>query len=173
MNMKKRNRLLSAFLALCLLLSLTPMEVLAQEPAQAEEQLLAEAVLLEEPEAPADDIPADAPEADISPLADTEIVLSGTCGAEGDGSNLRWEFDLDKRTFTITGSGAMKDYAHASAMPWYSAAYNHRNDEDRFDIIVGEGITSIGNYAFSCFSYSGIASLSLPSTLEKNWRVCM
>ena len=167
--MKMRKRLLSAALALCLLLSLTPMEVLAEESDRAEEQPLAEAALPEEPAAPADVVPADVPDAapDEEATLMADDVLSGTCGAEGDGSNLRWEFDLDKKTFTITGSGAMKDYAHTSAMPWYSTAYNHRNDEERFDIIVGEGITSIGSYAFSCFTYGGIASLTLPSTLQK------
>ena len=110
--MKMRKRLLSAALALCLLLSLTPMEVLAEESDRAEEQPLAEAALPEEPAAPADVVPADVPDAapDEEATLMADDVLSGTCGAEGDGSNLRWEFDLDKRTFTITGSGAMKDW---------------------------------------------------------------
>ena len=35
---------------------------------------------------------------------------SGTCGAEGDGSNLTWNFDPDTGVLTMEGSGAMKDY---------------------------------------------------------------
>ena len=37
-----------------------------------------------------------------------EIVKSGTCGAEGDGSNLTWTLDSEG-LLTISGSGDMYD----------------------------------------------------------------
>lgn len=41
--------------------------------------------------------------------ADVDIVDSGTCGAEGDGSNLKWTLDSEG-TLTISGQGKMADY---------------------------------------------------------------
>ena len=38
-----------------------------------------------------------------------DIVNSGTCGAEGDGSNLTWTLDSEG-TLTISGTGAMYSY---------------------------------------------------------------
>ena len=40
--------------------------------------------------------------------ADVTIIASGTCGAEGNGSNLRWELDSNGK-LRISGSGAMED----------------------------------------------------------------
>ena len=38
-----------------------------------------------------------------------DVVASGTCGAEGDGSNLTWTLDSDG-LLTISCTGAMKDF---------------------------------------------------------------
>ena len=40
-----------------------------------------------------------------------DIVDSGTCGAEGDGSNLAWTLDSEG-VLTISGSGDMHGYDH-------------------------------------------------------------
>ena len=57
-----------------------------------------------------------------------EPAASGTCGAEGDGSNVTWTIDA-AGTLTFTGTGAIRDYA-SSAPPWrYSAV----------TVVVGEG----------------------------------
>lgn len=168
--MKKRKRLLSAALALCLLLSLTPIEVLAEEPDRAEEPSSAETVLPEEPAAPADDVPADAP--DAAPAEETapdeeatlmaDDVLSGTCGAEGDGSNLRWEIDVVNQTFTVRGKGAMANYSTSNRPPWCTTV---DQGDEHYNIIVEEGVTTIGNYAFADFTDDIGSSITLPSTL--------
>ena len=38
-----------------------------------------------------------------------DIVASGTCGAEGDGSNLTWMLDIEG-VLTISGTGDMRNY---------------------------------------------------------------
>lgn len=168
--MKMRKRLLSAALALCLLLSLTPMEVLAEESDRAEEQPLAETALPEEPAAPADDVPVDVP--DAAPAEETapdeeatlmeDAVLSGTCGAEGDGSNLRWEIDVVNQTFTVRGKGAMANYSTSNRPPWCTTV---DQGDEHYNIIVEEGVTTIGNYAFADFTDDIGSSITLPSTL--------
>ena len=63
-------------------------------------------------------------------LAEEEAPTSGTCGA-----NLTWK--LEDGTLTISGTGAMED-----SSPWY-------DNRDKINkIVVGNGVTSIGNYAF-------------------------
>ena len=80
-----------------------------------------------------------------------DVVASGTCGAEGDGSNVTWTLDASG-TLTFTGTGAIRDYA-SSAPPWrYSAV----------TVVVGEGITRLGAYMLAG---STVTSVSLPSTL--------
>jgi len=70
------------------------------------------------------------------------IVISGNCGAEGNEANVTYQLDSDG-VLTISGSGAMADYAASgTSAPWY-------NDRSSIDtIIIEEGITNIGNYAF-------------------------
>ena len=80
-----------------------------------------------------------------------DIVDSGTCGADGDGSSVTWTLDASG-TLTFTGTGAIRDYA-SSAPPWrYSAV----------TVVVGEGITRLGAYMLAG---STVTSVSLPSTL--------
>lgn len=73
-------------------------------------------------------------------------AYSGSCGAEGD--NLTWEFDPDSGLLTISGSGAMADYAFSSPdAPWSS----HRKLIT--SISLPEGLTTIGSNAFKQCSH--------------------
>ena len=67
---------------------------------------------------------------------------------------------LDSTTgiLTISGTGAMADYTSASGTPWYS--YRYAVD----GIVVEEGVTDIGNYAFASMYY--LTDVTLPSTLQ-------
>lgn len=67
-----------------------------------------------------------------------DVVKSGTCGAEGDGSNLTWTLDSEG-LLTISGTGAMKDYDNNSAL------WQHRAIEKA---VIDNGVTSIGDHAF-------------------------
>ena len=75
---------------------------------------------------------------------EAEIIASGTCG-----DNLTWTLD-DAGTLTISGEGAMTDYNSGGA-PWYGKRVQIK------EIVFVEGLTSIGNYAFSnCTSLTTI-----------------
>ena len=73
-------------------------------------------------------------------FADTTIVASGDCGAQG--SNVTWSLDSDGK-LTIAGEGSIADYKQASDTPWYG------NKDNIKSINIGDGVTSIGNYAFA------------------------
>lgn len=60
---------------------------------------------------------------------------SGECG-----SGLTWSVSGD--TLTISGSGDMTDWSGVSAAPWYSYS------EGIYRLEIGEGVNSIGDYAF-------------------------
>jgi hypothetical protein len=80
----------------------------------------------------------------------TKKVIPGTCGANGD--NLTWSLDTGSGVLTISGSGAMADYYDVGGAPWYS----HRSKIKT--VMIGNGVTSIGDYAFfGCTSLTGIA----------------
>ena len=104
-----------------------------------------------------------------------ETVAEGTCG-----TNASWVLD-DEGTLTISGEGAMDDYENHGVTPWYEQIDNIKK------VVVGQGITRIGSYAFAyfwnmtdvelpesiteigyrAFIDSGIRSVDLPSGLVK------
>ncbi len=89
------------------------------------------------------------------------LLASGTCGAEG--NNLTWELSCDG-VLTISGTGAMEDYPSRTAEPW--AEYRTTIKE----VIVKEGVTSIGDRSFSAGTAHldegyKIESLTLPNSL--------
>lgn len=83
----------------------------------------------------------------------TTVVASGYCGGEGDGTNLRWTLDSDG-VLTISGSGTMADYTYVSPAPWapYKASVT--------TLVLGSGISTIGNYAF--YDCSSLTNVILP-----------
>ena len=86
-----------------------------------------------------------------------DIVASGYCGGEGDGTNLTWTLDSEG-VLTISGTGKMKDYTSKNA-PW------QENGTDIKSIVFSSGTTYIGNYAFYCCTAESVA-ISFPDTLE-------
>ena len=96
--------------------------------------------------------------------ADSDIIASGYCGGEGDGTNLEWVLTEDG-TLTISGEGKMADYDSQyknevliTTAPW--GTYTHK-----LSILVLEnGITTIGEYAFmGCTGFTG--SLTIPDSV--------
>lgn len=88
-----------------------------------------------------------------------DIVDSGTCGAEGDGSNLTWTLDSEG-TLTISGTGKMKDYEYYGDLPpWFDFEYSGKVKSLR----ILNGVTSIGSFAFcDCWFLS---SVSIPNSV--------
>lgn len=76
-------------------------------------------------------------------ILSTPIKLNAV-NPEGDcGAGMRWEFDLLRNSLTISGSGAIDDYTAQSPAPWTKYAAKITN------IVISEGVTKIGTYAFS------------------------
>ncbi|MBR4081316.1 MAG: leucine-rich repeat domain-containing protein, partial [Clostridia bacterium] len=68
-------------------------------------------------------------------------ICCGYCGAEGDRTNLTWT--LKDGMLTISGTGAMADYASSGVNPWYDAR------QTITDVTIGNGVTHIGTWAFA------------------------
>lgn len=77
---------------------------------------------------------------------------SGSCG-----ENITYEYVSETKTVTLTGTGAMTDYASAAKSPFY----NFRNELTT--VVIGEGITTVGTYAFA--NQNKLTTISLPSTM--------
>lgn len=69
-----------------------------------------------------------------------------------------WSFDDKTGTLEITGAGEMPDYA-SKTTPWYQ----HKDEIQ--SVIVGEGVVSIGDYAFGG-GFSNLTSVQLPDSLQ-------
>ena len=65
-------------------------------------------------------------------------IYSGTCG-----ENLTWSLNTEDSVLTISGTGAMADFPNNTHAPWngYSSLIQ--------SIVIEDGVTSIGNYAFA------------------------
>ena len=88
-----------------------------------------------------------------------DIVDSGTCGAEGDGSNLTWTLDSEG-VLTISGSGDMHDYGSFDA-PWYGSKSMVKS------AVIADGVTSIGVYAFyECRSLTSVTILDSVTLID-------
>ncbi len=79
---------------------------------------------------------------------------SGTCGGD-----LRWEISWDGETvLTISGTGSMYDYSTPSKTPWYSS----RNTITK--VVIENGATSVGEYAF--YGFSKLERVLLPNSIK-------
>lgn len=98
----------------------------------------------------------------IMPLdeGDNDTAMSGDCGATGSESSVTWTLTQNNQdsenptyTLTISGTGAMADYGHSSNYaPWESYHKSITN------VVIGSGITRIGDFACYRNAQSGDAS---------------
>ena len=82
----------------------------------------------------------------------TGVIATGSCG-----ENVIWSLYLDG-TLKITGEGAMDDFSYYS--PWYNV---YRDTIKRVEF--GEGVTSVGKYAF--YSHYSLESVVFSSTIKE------
>ena len=90
-----------------------------------------------------------------------EVIGSGKCG-----QNATWKLTGtgDDLTLTISGSGKMQDYespdyaGNENLAPWGTG-------KEIKKLVIGEGITTVGEHAF--YELSGLQQVSLPDTLTK------
>ena len=92
-------------------------------------------------------------ETDLTLLAEDDILASGNCGAEADGSNITWVLTTDG-TMILSGTGAVAAYDDRDR-PWYDYRYQILRLE------VKKGITSVGGFRY-CFT---LQEVSLPEGL--------
>lgn len=107
-------------------------------------------------------------------ILNNEAVCARLTGIDG---NISYTLNRKTGTLTVSGSGAMNDYAYTSdtgangagsTAPWGDQAKNclfegQYNSDLITSVIIEEGVTSIGNYAF--YGYDHITSVSIPSTV--------
>jgi len=141
-----KKRLLSAILSLCMLLTMAPTVAFAAEDDEG----------------------------------NTAPATSGTCGAEGSESSVTWKLTQNNEgsenptyTLTISGSGAMADFTlptkpdatGANVAPWYTALTADETTKlvPITEIKIDEGVTYLGNYAFSCLT--NVVKVNIPASI--------
>ena len=82
-----------------------------------------------------------------------DAVAAGYCGGEGDGKNLTWLLDA-QGTLTIGGRGSMAAWSGSDRPPWNASRGSVKN------VVLEEGVTSVGENAFS--DCSSMKTVSLP-----------
>ena len=81
---------------------------------------------------------------------DENVIDSGICGYNGD--NLIWVLSRDG-VLTISGEGEMMNYIDSSVAPWYTKRTKI------LSVVVEDGVTSIGDYAFY---FCDMTSVTIP-----------
>lgn len=90
------------------------------------------------------------PNMEVTAYAET---TSGTCG-----DNLTWTYDAETYTLTISGTGPMYDYEK-----YYNSSNPRPWGRDVQFVVIDEGVTTIGSYAFSQCDI--LHSVTIPSTV--------
>jgi len=85
--------------------------------------------------------------------SDSDGKYGGSCG-----ENLTWELDSVVGTLTISGTGDMYDWyleeSSINCAPWY------QKRDSIYNVVINDGVTSIGNYAF--FDCSVLSNITIP-----------
>ena len=94
--------------------------------------------------------------------------FNGVCARANQASETYWinrtglvglcKYTLSFGTLTISGNGAMRSFGKKTELPWYE----YRNEIKK--VVVSEGITLIGNYAFA--ECENLKDVSLSSTVK-------
>lgn len=97
-------------------------------------------------------------EADIFSISAAAVSYSGRCG-----DNAYWKYDKSTKTLTITGKGAIGDCHYDGE---YVHGYYDLLEGDITTLIISDGITYIGDHAFSCNCSSSIKTLKIADSVK-------
>lgn len=91
-------------------------------------------------------------------LTSSAVATSGTCG-----ENAKWSYDEKTKTLTVSGKGDMYDYD-----PYGDVEAPYLMDEDIIieNVVVKNGITSVGDYAFWSWD-SSVKKITLANSVER------
>ena len=87
------------------------------------------------------------------------MLTASTAWADGSWTSGDCTVTLEGTTLTVSGSGAMADYESTSNRGWNSSVSSITS------IVINEGVTSIGKYAFYGCKNVSMTSVTLPSSL--------
>ena len=87
------------------------------------------------------------------------IVMTALTNGSSDPSGYGWRYNESTKTLYINYKGPMPDYDRKSDRPWNSYRYTVEN------LVVSNGVTSIGNFAFSDFSH--LKNISMADSVTK------
>ena len=90
-------------------------------------------------------------------LTVSAAASGGYCGEEP--QSVQWRLTNDATVLTISGSGAMRDWAWTDVPSWQGDRHTITT------VIVEEGVTEVGNVAFC--NFPKLTWVELPSTLER------
>lgn len=92
------------------------------------------------------------------------VMVADASAVTVPGVNLTYSFDKASGTLTVSGTGDMYDFRDTSiginkTVPWS----NFKDDIKK--VVINEGVTGIGDYAF--YNCSNLTTVSLPSTVKE------
>ena len=95
----------------------------------------------------------------LTPEKASAAAYSGSCGAT-ESDQVNWSLDTETGVFSLTGSGQMEGYymMYTWSAPWADYASSIRS------VVVGSGITSLGDYSF--YGCTNLTSVVLRSGLK-------
>ena len=91
-----------------------------------------------------------------------EIAVNAESGEYQD--NLKWSYDPESKTLTISGEGDMADYDRDNQTGAVTAPWKNSDCGGCENVIIEEGVTRIGRYAF--YNFGSITSVSIPNSLK-------
>ena len=188
-----KKRIISLLLCLCMVFSLLPTAVLAADGEDPDTSVGSGQVMQQDSEKPGDqkdlgDLKNSEDSDDLKNSEDSDDLkdsedsddsdalqllgeglgseLSGNCGAT-EADHVTWELTDDdgdgSYTLTISGNGAMKDYTSqagetvADPTGWYALK------DSITEIKIEEGVTYLGNWAFSCLT--NVVKVNIPASI--------
>lgn len=83
---------------------------------------------------------------------------SGVCGTSGSENDVTYEISSEG-VLKIGGKGVMKDYSTSDKAPW------SKKVSEITSIEIGEGVTSIGDYAF--YGLSNVETVTIPTKMSR------